>query len=165
MNYYRLGMHIRVFFHVGVTITNDPLPFMVGQDAVLTCYSDTGVVDQWVSRDGIVLAGDTLVQQLQLMLMAVNDSLSVLTSKLSWSVTKDEERLNQTISIQRLPVTVISMGLFSLFHTNMCLQALTCPPLALGDMHLQPSHPSHRLKLTHSRRLPGRISTSNVIVL
>ena len=167
MNYYRLGMHIRVFFHVGVTITNDPLPFMVGQDAVLTCYSNTGVVDriEWVSRDGVVLDGDTLVQKLQLMLMPVNDSLSVLTSNFSWSVTKDEERLNQTISRERLPVTVISTGLFSLFHTYMCLQALTYPPLALGDMHLQPSHLSQPLKLTHSRRLPGRISTSNVIVL
>ena len=167
MNYYRLGMHIRVFFHAGVTITNDPLPFMVDQDAVLTCYSDTGVVDriQWVSRGGVVLAGDTLVQQLQLMLKPVNDCPSVHTSNFFWSVTRDEERLNQTISNQTLPVTVKSTGLFSLFHTYMCLQTLTNSLLALGDLHLQPSHQSHPLKLTHSRRLPGRISISNVIVL
>ena len=133
-----------MFFHAGVTITNDPLPFTVGQDAVLTCSSDTGVVDriQWVSRDGVVLASDTSVQQLQLMLRPVNDSLSVHTSYFTCSVTKYEGRLNQTISNQTLSVTVISTGLFSLFHTYMCLQAITYPQQVLGDMHLQPSHPT-----------------------
>ena len=137
-------MCIRVFFHAGVTITNDPLPFMVGQDAVLTCSSDTGVVNciQWVSRDGVVLASDTSVQQLQLMLKPVNDSLSVHTSNFTCSVTKDEGRRNQTISNKMLPVTVISTGLFSLSHTYMCLQAITYKLQALGDMYLQPSHPT-----------------------
>ena len=99
----------------------------MGQNAVLTCSSDTGVVDRikWVSRNGLVLASDTSVQQLQFMLRPVNDSLSVHTSNFTCSVTRDEGRLNQTISNQTLPVTVISTGLFSLFHTYMCLQALT----------------------------------------
>ena len=98
-----------MFFHAGVTITNDPLPFMVGQDAVLTCSSDTGVIDriQWVSRDGMVLASDTSVQQLQFMLRPVNDSLSIHTSNFTCYVTKDEGGLNQTISNKTLPVTVL----------------------------------------------------------
>ena len=134
-----------MYFHAGVTITNDPLPFTVGQDAVLTCSSNTGVVDriQWVSRNGLVLASDTSVQQLQFMLRPVNDSLSVHTSNFTCSVTRDEGRLNQTISNQTLPVTVISMGLFSLLHTYMCSHTLTYPQQVLSDMHLQPSHLSH----------------------
>ena len=148
-------MCIRVYFHAGVTITNDPLPFTVGQNAVLTCSSDTGVVDriQWVSRDGVVLASDTSVQQLQFILRPVNDSLSVHTSNFTCSVTRDEGRLNQTFSNQTLPVTVKSTGLFSLLHTYMCLHTLTYPPLALGDMYLQLSYPlhPHRSKiLSHS---------------
>ena len=116
-----------MFFHVGVTITNDALPFTVGQNAVLTCSSDSGVANriEWVSRDGVVLASDTSVQQLQLMLMPVNDSLSVHTSNFTCSVIKDEGRLNQTISNKTLPVAVISTGLFSLFHTYMCSHTLT----------------------------------------
>ena len=111
-----------MFFHAGVTITNDPLPFTVGQNAVLTCSSDSGVVDRihWVSRNGLVLASDTSVQQLQFMLRPVNDSLSVHTSNFTCSVTKDEGRLNQTISNQTLPVIVISTGLFSLSLTHIC---------------------------------------------
>ena len=138
-------MCIRVFFHAGVTITNDPLPFTVGQDAVLTCSSDTGAVDriQWVSRDGVVLASDTSVQQLQLMLGPVNDSLTIHTSYFTCSVSKDEGRLYQTISNKTLLVTVLSTGLFSLFHTYMCPHTLTYSPQALRDMHLQPSHLSH----------------------
>ena len=143
-----------MFFHAGVTITNDPLTFMVGQDAVLTCSSQTGVVDriQWVSRDGVVLASDTSVQQLQLMLRPVNDSLSVHTSSFTCSVTKDEGRLNQTISNQTLPVTVISTGLFSLFHTYMCLQAIIYPQQTLSDIiyhpHIYHTHTHPRYSLT-----------------
>ena len=111
-------MCIRVYFHAGVTITNDPLPFTVGQNAVLTCSSDSGVADyiQWVSRNGVVLASDTSVQQLQFMLRPVNDSLSVHSSNFTCSVTRDEGRLNQIISNQTLPVTVISMGLLTYIH-------------------------------------------------
>ena len=143
-----------MFFHAGVTITNDPLPFTVGQDAVLTCSSDTGVIDriQWVSRDGVVLASDTSVQQLQFMLRPVNDSLSVHTSYFTCSVTKYEGRLNQTISNQTLSVTVISTGLFSLFHTYMCLQAITYRLQVLSDIiynpHIQHNHTHPRYSLT-----------------
>ena len=113
---------IRAYFHAGLTIISDPLPFTVGQNAVLTCSSDTGVVDhiQWVSRNGVVLASDTSVQQLQLMLRPVNDSLSVHTSNFTCSVTRDEGKFNQTISSQRLPVTVTSRCLLT--HTYMCSQ-------------------------------------------
>ena len=133
-----------MFLHAGVTITNDSLPFMVGQDVVLTCSSNTGVADhvKWLSRDGVVLASDTSVQQLQFMMSPVNDSLSIHISNFTCSVTRDEGKPNQTISNQTLPVTVISTGLFSLFHTYMCLQALTYSQPTLSDMHLQPSHPS-----------------------
>ena len=147
---YKLWVCIRVFFHAGVTITNDPLPFMLGQDAVLTCSSDTGVVDriQWVSRDAVVLANDTSVQQLQLMLRPVNDSLSVHTSSFTCSVTRDEGRLNQTISNQTLPVTVVSTGLFSLLHTYMCSLTITYSPQTLSDNIYNPLiHHTH----THPR--------------
>ena len=109
---------IRIYFHAGVTLTNDPsLPFTVGQNAVLTCSSDSGVEDriQWVSRDGVVLASGTSVQQLQFMLRPVNDSLSVHSSNYTCSVTRDE---GQTIINQTLPVTVTSRCLLT--YTYIC---------------------------------------------
>ena len=134
-------MCIRVYLHAGVTITNNPLPFTVGQNAVLTCSSDTGVVDriEWVSRDGVVLASDTSVQQLQFMLRPVNDSLSVHTSNFTCSVTRDEGTHNQTISNQTLPVTVESRCLLT--YSYMCLP--THSHTSAASTWSLPSHLSH----------------------
>ena len=133
---------------------------MVGQNVVLTCSSDTGVVDriQWVSRDGVVLASNTSVQQLQFMLRPVNDSLSVHTSFFTCSLTKDEGTLNQTISNQTQPVTVASRCLlihlyFIHKHTHTLLQKI------LSNAHFLSTHASHSLtssipSLTHTHSLP-----------
>ena len=93
-------------------MTSDPLPFIVGQNAVLTCTSDTGVADliEWVTEDGVVLASDTAVEELQLVLSPVNDSLSVHMADFICIVTRNN--LILTTSNQTLPVRVIGM-----FHT------------------------------------------------
>ena len=143
--------------HAGVTITNDPLPFTVGQNAVLTCSSDSGVVDhiQWMSRDDVVLASITPVQQLQFMLRPVNDSLFVHTASFTCSVTRDEGRLNQTISNQTLPVTVKSRCLLThmltntlthicrkhtVYYPHICLIHTSTILVADSDVHLQCSY-------------------------
>ena len=118
-------MYIIVYFHAGVTITNSPLPFTLGQNAELTCSSDTAVDRiEWVSSDGVVLASNISVQQLNFMLRPVNDSLSVHTSSFTCSVTRDKGTLNQTISNQTLQVTVASMctSLLTHFDAYVCSQ-------------------------------------------
>ena len=93
----------------GVIVTSDPLPFTVGQNAVLTCTSDTGVADliEWVTKDGVVLASDTAVEELQLVLSPVNDSLSVNMADFICIVTRNN--LIPPTSNQTLPVTVIGV--------------------------------------------------------
>ena len=90
-------------------MTSDQLPFTVGQNAVLTCTSDTGVADliEWVTKDGVVLASDTAMEELQLVLSPVNDSLSVHMADFICIVTRNS--FIPTTSNQTLPVTVIGV--------------------------------------------------------
>ena len=79
----------------------------MGQNAVLTCTSDTGVADliEWVTKDGVLLASDTAVEELQLMLRPVNDSLSVHMADFICIVMANI--LDPITSNQTIPVTVI----------------------------------------------------------
>ena len=84
---------------------------------MLTCTSDTGVADliEWVTKEGVVLASDTAVEELQLVLSPVNDSLSVHMAKFTCIVTKNS--FDQTSSNQTIPVTVLGVCriLFTLY--------------------------------------------------
>ena len=59
--------------NTGVTVTSDR--FVVGQHAVVTCSSDSGVVEriEW-QREGQVVVEATSVQQLELVLDPVSDT-------------------------------------------------------------------------------------------
>ena len=83
----------------GIDISNDPL--VVGSHAVVTCSSNSGVVDriEWVSRDGEVLASGTSIQQLMYVVDPVRDNLH--RSEFICSVTRNRVAFNQT-----LPLTV-----------------------------------------------------------
>ena len=96
--YYVLGVSISVF--------SDSGGFIVGSEATLTCSSDNGVADriEWRSREGQVLVSRDSVQQIDLILNPVNDSLH--DSSISCSVIRDEGRANQTVSSQTLPISV-----------------------------------------------------------
>ena len=108
-NVLRTTVIIYTILSTGVTVTSDPLPFTVGQSAVLTCTSDTGVAGriEWVTKDGVVLSSDTAVEELQLVLSLVNDSLSVHMADFICIVMRDD--LDPTTSNQTLPVTVIGV--------------------------------------------------------
>ena len=83
---------------IGVsTVSSDQ--FIVGQRAVVTCSSDSGVVEmiEWQSG-GQVVASATSVQQLQLVLDPVNDTIH--GSEVICLVTRRaNERANQSLSI------------------------------------------------------------------
>ena len=83
----------------GIEISNDP--FVVGSRAVVTCSSDSGVVDiiEWVSREGEVLASGTSIQQLMYVVDPVRDNLH--GSEFKCNVTRNQMVFNQT-----LPLTV-----------------------------------------------------------
>ena len=83
----------------GIEISNDP--FVVGSRAVVTCSSDSGVVDriEWVSRDGQVLVSGTSIQQLMYVVDPVRDDLH--RSEFICNVTR-----NRMVSNQTLPLTV-----------------------------------------------------------
>ena len=84
----------------GIEISNDP--FVVGSRAVVTCSSDSGVVDriEWVSREGeVLLVSETSIQQLMYVVDPVRDNLH--GSEFICSVTRNQMVFNQT-----LPLTV-----------------------------------------------------------
>ena len=83
----------------GIEISNDPL--VVGSRAVVTCSSDSGVVDriEWVSREREVLASGTSIQQLMYVVDPVRDNLH--GSEFICIVTRNQMVFNQT-----LPLTV-----------------------------------------------------------
>ena len=107
--FFKQQLSFYTILSTGVTVTSDPLPFAVGQSAVLTCTSDTGAAGriEWVTKDGVVLASDTAVEELQLMLSPVNDSLSVHMANFICFVTRNN--LDPTTSNQTLPVTVVGV--------------------------------------------------------
>ena len=83
----------------GIEVSNDP--FVVGSRAVVTCSSDSGVVDriEWVSREGEVLVSGMSIQQLMYVVDPVRDNLH--GTELICSVTRNQMVFNQT-----LPLTV-----------------------------------------------------------
>ena len=83
----------------GIEVSNDP--FVVGSRAVVTCSSDSGVVDriEWMSREEEVLASGTSIQQLMYVVDPVRDDLH--RSEFICIVTR-----NQMVSNQTLPLTV-----------------------------------------------------------
>ena len=98
----------------------------MGQSAVLTCTSDTGVANliEWVTKDEVVLAIDTAVEELQLVLSPVNDSLSVHMANFICIVTRNS--LDPATSNEILPVTVIGVchTLPTALHENInCVHA------------------------------------------
>ena len=84
-----------------MTVTSDQ--FIVGSHAVVTCSSDSGVVDriEWVSGAGQVVASAVSVQTLDLVLDPVQDTLQRMM--FTCIVTRGTKTANQT-----LPVTVTS---------------------------------------------------------
>ena len=83
--------------NTGVTIVSDR--FIVGQRAVVTCSSDSGVVEriEW-QREGQVVVEATSVQQLELVLDQVSDTDHGVT--VTCVVTRSEqERANQSLTI------------------------------------------------------------------
>ena len=84
----------------GIEISNDP--FVVGSRAVVTCSSDSGVVDriEWVSKEGeVLLVSGTSIQQLMYVVDPVRDNLH--GSEFICSVTRNLMVFNQI-----LPLTV-----------------------------------------------------------
>ena len=128
--FFKQQLSFYTILSTGVTVTSDPLPFTVGQNAVLTCTSDTGVSDliEWVTKDGVVLASNTAVEELQLVLSTVNDSLSVHMADFICIVTRNN--LDPTTSNQTLPVTVIGM-------------CHTLPTALHGSINCIHTHPLH----------------------
>ena len=84
----------------GIEISNNP--FVVGSRAVVTCSSDSGVVDriEWVSREReVLLVSGTSIQQLMYVVDPVRDNLH--GSEFICSVTRNLMVFNQI-----LPLTV-----------------------------------------------------------
>ena len=81
----------------GIEVFNDP--FVVGSRAVVTCSSDSGVVDriEWVSREGEVLASGTSIQQLMYVVDPVWDNLH--GSEFICNVTRNQVVFNQTLPL------------------------------------------------------------------
>ena len=119
-----------------LTITNSPLPFLVGQTAVLTCTISSGVVDniRWVSQEGVELASNAAVDELQLVLSPVNDSLSVHMAKFTCIVTRSY--MNPTTFNQTLPVKV-KVNTFT-----------TTPSVMYNFIHRKKEH-NYSIILTH----------------
>ena len=71
----------------------------MGSHAVVTCSSDSGVVDriEWVSREGEVLVSGTSIQQLMYVVDPVRDDLH--GSEFMCSVTRNRIVFNQTLPL------------------------------------------------------------------
>ncbi len=93
-----------------VTISNGG-PFIIGSRATPRCISNFGVADriEWRSSEGDVLVSGTSISYLELVLDPVNDSLSVHGAEFTCFIIRDEGMANETVSNQKLPVTVIGM--------------------------------------------------------
>ena len=96
----------QLFFVTGVAVRSSPdVPLTVGQNATLTCTNDdVALADliEWRSSDGTVLARDTSVNMLELLLAPVNDSLSIQGVEFTCHVTRNSDMFTQS-----LPITVI----------------------------------------------------------
>ena len=94
--------------YIGVTITviSGAAGFVVGSAATVTCSSDSGNADriEWRSREDQVLVSGVSVQQLDLVLNPVSDSLH--DSNITCFVTIDQGRANQIVSNQTLRIFV-----------------------------------------------------------
>ena len=89
-----------------ITVISGAAGFVVGSAATVTCSSDSGNADriEWRSREGQVLVSGVSVQQLDLILNPVSDSLH--DSNITCFVTRDEGRAYQAVSNQTLPIFV-----------------------------------------------------------